>query len=42
MKAEKEQLNWALSDIVVVIMAWLIAIALVCEVVAKFIIIYKH
>jgi len=42
MKTEKEDSNWTLSDIVVVVIAWLITIALVYSVSLKLRLIIKH
>ncbi|MEJ7678470.1 MAG: hypothetical protein WKG06_11540 [Segetibacter sp.] len=42
MKTEKEHSNWSLLDVVVIVIAWVIAIALVYIVAMKLRIIIKH
>ncbi len=42
MKTEKEHSNWPLLDIIVVVIAWIIAIAFVYIVAMKLRIIIKH
>ncbi len=42
MKTEKEPSNWSLKDIVVIVIAWIIAIALVYIVAMKLRMIIKH
>ena len=42
MKTEKERPHWPLLDIVAVVLAWIIAIALMYTVVVKFRLIVKH
>ena len=42
MKTEKEPSHWPLLDIVVLVLAWIVAIALVYTVFVKFRLIIKH